>query len=183
MKINHYDSGLVLIEPQIFTDPRGRFFEAYHLRKFDRAGIGVEFVQDNQSTSCPGTIRGLHYQVEPHVQAKLIRVLQGAILDVAVDIRPDSLGFGRVHCIELSAQDCCMLFVPKGFAHGFGVLGDEPAEVLYKCSRFYSPDHARGIRWNDLDLAINWHMSRDPIVSVQDGNNMSFAEYRESCKR
>jgi len=183
MKINHYDSGLVLIEPQIFTDPRGRFFETYHRRKFDRAGKASSSSRTTNRRLAPARSGGLHYQVEPHAQAKLIRVLQGVILDVAVDIRPDSPGFGRVHCIELSAQDCCMLFVPKGFAHGFSVLGDEPAEVLYKCSRFYSPDHTRGIRWDDPDLAIDWHMSREPVVSFQDCTNQTFAEYRESCKR
>ena len=156
MSFNTADiQGLIVIEPQLFGDSRGYFFEAYNQQVFKGAGIDLNFVQDNQSSSGYGVIRGLHYQLAPYAQAKLIRVLVGTILDVAVDIRKGSPTFGKKFAIELSAENKKQLFIPAGFAHGFSVLSDK-AEILYKCDQFYNKQSEGGIIYNDPALAIDW---------------------------
>lgn len=166
--------GALLIEPRLWPDRRGFFFESYNRRAFRDAGITVDWVQDNHSRSCKGVLRGLHYQAPPHAQDKLVRVTAGSVFDVIVDLRDGSPGFGHWFGVELSAANRRMLFVPEGFAHGFCVLS-EAAEVLYKCSDFYAPEAARGILWNDPDLAVAWPLP-DPILSEQDTAHPRFAE-------
>lgn len=146
---------LVIIEPIIFEDERGYFFESYNKIKIQEQGIDINFIQDNQSKSGYGVIRGLHYQLNPHSQTKLVRVLEGSIWDVAVDLRKESSTFGKWFGIELSAENKRQLLVPKGFAHGFSVISRE-AVVFYKCDDFYSPQHERGVIFNDPDLNIDW---------------------------
>ena len=158
--------GLILIEPRILKDPRGIFLESYRRDLFTQNGISEEFVQDNQSCSCFGVLRGLHYQVEPHAQAKLVSVLKGKVFDVAVDIRPDSKTFGKYAGLTLDGERRQMLYVPKGFAHGFCALEDG-TEFLYKVSDYYSPGHERGIIWNDADLGIEWP-KMNYIISEKD---------------
>src|SRR5688572_2762699 len=160
--------GLIIIEPQLFGDSRGYFFEAYNQQVFKGAGIDFHFVQDNQSSSGYGVIRGLHYQLSPYAQTKLIRVLEGTILDVAVDIRKGSPTFGKIFAIELSAENKKQLFIPAGFAHGFSVLSNK-AEILYKCDNFYNKESEGGILYNDPALAIDWqiHAGKE-IVSDKD---------------
>lgn len=148
--------GCFIIEPTIFQDERGYFMESYNEEKFSQAvGQNVHFVQDNQSFSTKGVLRGLHYQCGEHAQAKLVRVLQGQVLDVAVDIRPDSVTYGQYETVILSAENQKQFFVPKGFAHGFLVLS-ETATFFYKCDNFYNAASEGGIIYNDTDLAINW---------------------------
>jgi dTDP-4-dehydrorhamnose 3,5-epimerase len=156
---------VLLIRPRLFQDPRGLFFEAYQLRRYTDSGVQATFVQDNVSFSTKGVLRGLHYQLG-HPQDKLIAVLQGRILDVAVDIRRGSPRFGRWAAVVLSSDDHAQLFIPKGFAHGFCVLS-ETATVLYKCSDYYAPAEERGIRWDCPGLAIDWP-TEDPLVSEKD---------------
>lgn len=161
-------SDLVLIKPDVFKDPRGYFFESYNQNTLQKAGINIEFVQDNQSLSSYGTIRGLHYQLVPFAQSKLIRVLHGRILDVVVDIRRGSTTFGQWYSAELSADNFLQLFIPQGFAHGFSVLS-EHALVFYKTDAFYKKEAERGIRYNDPQLNINWNIpTADFIVSDKD---------------
>jgi dTDP-4-dehydrorhamnose 3,5-epimerase len=160
--------GLLVIEPAIFEDDRGYFFESYNAGKFKKAGLDFTFVQDNQSKSSYGVVRGLHYQIEPHAQTKLVRVLHGSILDVAVDIRKSSPTFGKWMSLEISDSNKKQLLVPKGFAHGFSVLSDT-AVVLYKCDALYAPESERGIIYNDPDLNIDWEINpEDIIVSGKD---------------
>ena len=160
--------GLVVIEPSIFKDDRGYFFESYNAEKFKKSGLKFSFVQDNQSKSSYGVVRGLHYQIEPHAQTKLVRVLQGKILDVAVDLRKDSPTFGKWLSLEISDLNKKQLLIPKGFAHGFSVLSDT-AVVLYKCDALYAPEAERGIIYNDKDLDIDWGIKPiDIIVSKKD---------------
>jgi dTDP-4-dehydrorhamnose 3,5-epimerase len=147
--------GLFVIEPTVFKDPRGYFFESYQEEKLKQKGINVRFVQDNQSKSSYGVIRGLHYQLNPHAQTKLVRVLEGAIYDVAVDIRKGSPTFGQWYGIELSGENTKQLYVPQGFAHGFSVIS-ETAVVMYKCDNLYSPGSEGGILYNDPSLNIDW---------------------------
>ncbi len=154
---------LVLFEPTIWEDDRGYFFESFNDRTFREFGIRTHFVQDNQARSVKGVLRGLHYQIEPFAQAKLVRVLQGAVLDVAVDIRPDSPTYGRHFSVELSAENKRQLFVPRGFAHGYIVLS-ETAEFFYKCDNFYSKAHEGGIIYNDPQLGIDWQLSEAEIL-------------------
>ncbi len=154
-----------IIEPRVFEDDRGYFFEAYRESVFKDAGIEVQFVQDNVSKSYKNTIRGLHYQIE-NPQAKLVQCLKGKILDVAVDLRRDSPSFGNYVAIKLSDVSKRMLFIPTGFAHGFSVLSDE-AIVAYKCSSYYHSKGERGIRWDDPEIRINWDVER-PILSDKD---------------
>lgn len=159
---------LLVFEPLVFEDSRGFFFEAYNQKMFGGAGIECQFVQDNQSRSTYGVVRGLHYQVAPFAQAKLVRALVGSILDVAVDIRKGSPTFGKVFSIELSAANKKQLFIPAGFAHGFSVLS-EVAEVMYKCDQFYSKASEHGIIYNDPTLNIDWQIPMDKaIVSEKD---------------
>ena len=160
--------GLLVFEPKVFEDSRGYFYESYNEKNFAAEGIHIKFVQDNQSKSSYGVIRGLHYQAEPHAQTKLVRVFQGSILDVVVDIRQGSPTYGKVFSIELSADNKKQLLVPKGFAHGFSVLS-ETAEVLYKCDAFYNKESEQGIIYNDRDLNIDWKIPSDKaLVSEKD---------------
>ena len=164
--------GVWLIEPTVWHDERGFFFESYQEAKFAELGIRERFVQDNHARSVQGTLRGLHYQIA-RPQAKLCRVVQGAVLDVVVDVRRGSPTFGR-HAVEvLSAENLRMVYVPPGFAHGYAVL-TETAEFLYKCSDFYSPQHERGVLWNDPALAIDWRIS-SPILSAKDRAHLPLA--------
>jgi dTDP-4-dehydrorhamnose 3,5-epimerase len=160
--------GLLLFEPIVHNDPRGYFFESYNESVFLQQGIDLRWVQDNQSSSQRGVIRGLHFQTPPYAQTKLVRVLSGSILDVAVDIRKGSPTFGAFFSIELTAENKKQLLVPKGFAHGFAVLS-EKAEVLYKCDQFYNKASEQGIFYADPSLAINWMIAHDAaIVSEKD---------------
>lgn len=157
---------LILIEPVVFGDNRGFFLEFYKRSDFFKAGITEEFVQDNHSSSLRGVLRGLHFQKEPEAQGKLLRCIRGEIFDVAVDIRRDSPTFGRWVSVILSEDNKKMLYIPPGFAHGFQVIS-ERAEVLYKTTREYSPEHESGIIWNDPDLKIDWPI-KEPILSKRD---------------
>ncbi len=158
--------GLLIIEPQVFTDPRGYFYESYNKEKFVAAGINIEFVQDNQSLSQKGIVRGLHFQTPPFDQGKLVRVIQGAVLDVAVDIRKNSPTYGQNFSIELSAQNRTMFYIPPGFAHGFETLEDNTI-FLYKCTDVYNKQCEGGLLWNDTDLGIKWQSS-NPLISEKD---------------
>ena len=165
--------GLVVIEPRVFGDTRGSFFEVYRRDLFVAAGINDDFVQDNASSSVRGTLRGLHYQTAPAEQAKLVRVVSGEIFDVAVDLRPGSATYGRWHAETLSAENRRMLYVPTGFAHGFLVTSDR-AEVLYKATAYYAPQLEKGIAWNDASLKIQWpKVGCDYILSDRDRCNPS----------
>ena len=156
--------GLLTIEPKIFADPRGMFYEVYSENRYEEHGIPC-FVQDNHSVSKKGVLRGLHYQVNPG-QGKLVRVTRGEVFDVAVDIRKQSPTYGKWWGLSLSETNNFQLYIPIGFAHGFCVLS-ESAEVLYKCSDYYSPENERGILWNDPDLAIDWPVE-NPTLSEKD---------------
>lgn len=159
---------LVVITPQVFGDERGYFFESYNKNKMIANGIEIDFVQDNQSFSKKGTLRGLHYQNPPYAQTKLVRVLDGEIMDVAVDLRRDSPTYGQHFAIRLTAENKKQLLVPKGFAHGFSVLS-ETAMVMYKCDEFYNKESEGGIRFDDTTLNIDWGMDlKDAIVSEKD---------------
>jgi len=155
--------GLLIFEPIVYEDSRGYFFESYNETIFKQQQVDLRFVQDNQSSSSFGIIRGLHYQLSPHAQAKLVRSLSGSILDVVVDIRKNSPTYGKVFSIELSAENKKQLFIPHGFAHGFSVLS-ERAEVLYKCDQFYSKKSEGGIRFNDPALNIDWKVPLDKVM-------------------
>lgn len=161
--------GCFIVEPAVYHDERGCFFESYNKQKFkDATGLDIDFVQDNQSFSTKGVLRGLHYQIGEAAQAKLVRVGVGSVLDVAVDIRKDSATFGKYISVELSAENKKQLFIPRGFAHGFAVLSDT-AEFLYKCDNFYSKEHECGIIFNDPALNIDWRFPQeDLLVSVKD---------------
>lgn len=158
--------GLLIIEPQVFTDPRGYFYESYNKEKFVASGINIEFVQDNQSLSQKGIIRGLHFQAPPVDQGKLVRVIQGAVLDVAVDIRKNSPTYGQNFSIELTAQNRTMFYIPPGFAHGFETLEDNTI-FLYKCTDVYNKQSEGGLLWNDAELGIKWQNS-NPLISEKD---------------
>jgi dTDP-4-dehydrorhamnose 3,5-epimerase len=159
---------LLIINPTVFEDARGYFFEAYNQNALAAQGITINFVQDNQSFSKRGTLRGLHYQNPPYVQTKLVRVLQGEIIDVAVDIRRESPTYGQHFAIKLSAENKKQLLIPHGFAHGFSVIS-ETAVVLYKCDQFYNKESEGGIRFDDSSLNIDWGMDlKDAIVSDKD---------------
>lgn len=160
--------GLLIFEPKIWGDERGYFFESYNQKVFIAEGISINFIQDNQASSVYGVIRGLHYQLDPYAQTKLIRVLSGSILDVAVDIRKNSPTFGKAYTIELSAENKKQLLVPKGFAHGYSVIS-ETAEVFYKCDEFYNKESEGGIAYNDPALNIDWGVDNDKaIISEKD---------------
>lgn len=158
--------GLLVIRPRVFEDSRGYFFESYNEQLFSEAGVHTHFVQDNQSRSSYGVIRGLHMQKKPHAQAKLLRVLEGAIFDVAVDLREGSATYGKWFGLEITSANHMQLLIPAGFCHGFSVLS-EKATVLYKCDAFYHPESEAGIRYNDPDLAIDWRIPA-ANVSVSD---------------
>jgi dTDP-4-dehydrorhamnose 3,5-epimerase len=156
-------AGLLIFEPAIYKDSRGYFFESYNEKTFLNENIDLRFVQDNQSSSSYGVVRGLHYQLSPHAQTKLVRVLTGTIVDIAVDIRKNSPTFSKVFSIELSAENKKQLLIPPGFAHGFSVLS-ERAEVLYKCDDFYDKESETGIRYDDPQLSIDWKIPDDKII-------------------
>jgi dTDP-4-dehydrorhamnose 3,5-epimerase len=170
--------GLLVFEPRVFEDPRGYFFESYNENTFQDAGISVKWVQDNQSSSVKGVIRGLHYQLPPYAQTKLVRVLRGKILDVVVDIRKGSPTYGQHFSIVLSAKNKNQLLIPKGFAHGFSVLSKK-AEVMYKCDAFYNKESEAGIIYNDPALQIDWQVNDTAaLVSEKDNILPLFADCR-----
>ena len=172
--------GLVVIEPKVFGDSRGYFFESYNSKAFEEAVGDVTFVQDNESMSSYGVVRGLHYQKPPHAQAKLVRVVKGKVLDVAVDLRKDSHTFGRHVAVELSEENHRQLFIPRGFAHGFSVLSDE-AVFQYKCDNYYAPHSEGAIAWDDPDLAIDWRIPAEmAILSEKDRNHPMFKDIKDS---
>lgn len=169
--------GLIVIEPVVFEDSRGYFYESYNERQFRENNIDIRFVQDNQSQSSYGVIRGLHYQKPPYAQSKLVRVLRGAILDIALDLREGSPTFGQSFALELSAENRKQLLIPKGFAHGFSVIS-EVAEVLYKCDEYYVKSSEAGIKYNDPGLKIDWQIpSGKEIISDKDEVLPSFNNY------
>lgn len=155
--------GVVIIEPHVFEDARGYFFESFSQRDFDRQVREVRFVQDNESKSSYGVLRGLHFQKPPHAQSKLVRVVKGAVLDVAVDIRKGAPTFGKHVAVELSAENHRQLFIPRGFAHGFVVLTDEVI-FQYKCDNFYAPQSEGALAWDDPDLGIDWKVPADKLL-------------------
>ncbi len=169
--------GAYLIEPKVFQDERGFFLESYNEKVFAENGIKTKFVQDNHSLSVKkGVLRGLHFQIPPKTQAKLVRVTRGKVRDVIVDIRKNSLTFGKWEGFELSAENFLMLYVPHGFAHGFCTL-EENTEFVYKCDDFYSPEHEGGLIWNDPTLAIDWPI-KDPILSDRDQKWPEFKNFK-----
>ena len=172
--------GVYIIEPHVFEDERGYFFESYNKSKFESSGLYYDFIQDNQSMSSYGTVRGLHFQKGEYAQAKLVRVLEGTVLDVAVDLRKGSVTYGKHVAVELSAENKRQLMIPRGFAHGFSVLS-ETAVFAYKCDNLYCKEAEGGIHFNDPVLAIDWHidMSR-ALTSEKDRMLPSLAEF-ESC--
>ena len=174
MKINKAPlDGVLTIEPKVFSDQRGIFYEVYSDKRFKQHGIPAHFVQDNHSVSVKGVLRGMHYQINPG-QAKLVRVTRGEVFDVVLDIRKDSPTYGKWWSLYLSETNKLQLYVPLGFAHGFCVLS-EFVEFLYKCSDYYSPENERGIIWNDPDLAIDWPIE-NPIISKKDNLYPRFSE-------
>ncbi|MGB7600476.1 MAG: dTDP-4-dehydrorhamnose 3,5-epimerase [Candidatus Sulfotelmatobacter sp.] len=166
--------GAFILEPRVFRDERGFFFESYNQRIMAEAGIVDNFVQDNHSCSSRNVLRGLHYQVK-HPQGKLVRVVEGAILDVAVDLRRSSPTFGRSESVRLSGENKRMFWIPIGFAHGFLVLS-EKAEVLYKATDFYAPEYERTLAWNDPHADIEWPVNGEPIVSAKDQRGVALAD-------
>ena len=167
---------MVVVVPEVFADDRGYFFESYNLQHLMRIGYDFQFVQDNQSLSRYGVVRGLHYQLEPYAQTKLVRVLCGRIFDVAVDIRRESPTFGKWYGVEITGENKYQLLIPKGFAHGFSVISEE-ALVLYKTDNYYHPESERGILYNDADLDIDWKLAADKMtVSERDKELSSFRE-------
>lgn len=167
---------LLVFEPRIFEDSRGYFFESYNEEVFKKEGVAITFIQDNQAQSGYGVIRGLHYQLNPHAQTKLIRVLRGTICDVVVDLRRHSPTYGKTFSIELSAENKVQLLVPQGFAHGYSVLS-ETAEVFYKCDNFWNKESEGGVLYNDVKLNIDWKIPKDKeIVSDKDKHHLPFSE-------
>ena len=160
--INTSIEGVYIIEPTVFKDDRGYFFESWNEQALKDAGIDVHWVQDNESFSTYGVLRGLHYQAAPYTQAKLVRVIKGAVLDVAVDIRKDSSTYGKHVAVELTGQNKRQLFIPRGFAHGVVVLSDE-VTFAYKCDNVWNKESERGIKWNDKDIGIKWGVHEESI--------------------
>lgn len=173
-------SGLYVIEPRVFEDSRGYFFESFNQQNLEEAGIDYQFVQDNQSKSGFGVLRGLHYQLAPKAQTKLVRVLEGNIYDVAVDVRKGSPTYGQWYGMELSAENKKQLLIPKGFAHGFSVLS-ETATVFYKCDEFYAPEYDAGIIYNDPELNIDWKIPVEKVLlSEKDGKLPLFKDAKNN---
>lgn len=171
--------GLMIIEPKVFGDDRGYFYESYLKPKFVEAGITEEFVQDNQSFSEKNIVRGLHFQKPPHAQSKLIRALSGEVYDVAVDMRPDSPTFGKWFGIYLSAENHKIFYIPHGFAHGFCVTSDS-ATLLYKCGDVYNKEAENGVRWDDAELNIDWPIDRSKVIlSDKDAELKTFSEIKK----
>ena len=168
-------NGLMIIQPRVFEDKRGYFFESFNEKAFADAGINIDFIQDNQSLSGAGILRGLHFQAPPFAQAKLVRVIKGAVIDVAVDIRKDSPTYGQHFSIELNENNKTQLLVPAGFAHGFVTLEDNTI-FSYKCSNLYNKESEGGILWNDKDLGIQWNIA-DPVISEKDEILPAFKDF------
>ena len=169
--------GLIIIEPRIFKDARGYFFESFSAQEFEEKVSPTTFVQDNESFSCYGVVRGLHFQKPPFSQAKLVRVIQGAVLDVAVDLRKSSPTYGQHFAVEQTGENHRQLFIPRGFAHGFSVLSDEVL-FQYKCDNYYAPKSEGGILWNDPNLNIDWQIPSDRIIlSDKDTKHPLFKDY------
>lgn len=168
-------SGVLVIQPKVFKDARGYFFESYSKEVFHEHNITDEFVQDNESLSQKGVLRGLHFQNPPHAQVKLVRVISGSVLDVAVDIRKNSPTYGQYFSIVLSASNKTMLYIPEGFAHGFVVLEDNTV-FSYKCSRTYHKESEEGVLWCDPDLNIEWG-EQTPLLSEKDKNAQKFKDF------
>ena len=178
--INTEIEGVYIIEPRVFEDARGYFFESYSKAKFESAGLYYDFIQDNQSKSSYGTVRGLHFQKGEHAQAKLVRVLEGAVLDVAVDLRKDSPTYGKHVAVELSAENKRQLMIPRGFAHGFSVLS-ETAIFAYKCDNLYCKESEGGLCFDDPALGIDWRIDMSKaLTSKKDRLYKPFAEF-ETC--
>jgi len=177
MKMTRTDiEGLVVIEPRVFGDSRGYFFESFSQREFEKEVGQVWFVQDNESKSSYGVVRGLHFQKPPHTQSKLVRVVKGRVLDVAVDLRRDSKTYGKYFSVELTEDNHLQLFIPKGFAHGFAVLSDE-AVFQYKCDEFYAPESEGAIAWNDPDIGVDWQIPEDKVIlSEKDKKHPAFKD-------
>lgn len=173
--------GLFIIEPRVFADDRGYFFESYNKKEFEENSIFIDFVQDNKSHSIKNVIRGLHFQKPPFAQDKLVTVNQGEVIDVAVDLRPDSPTFGQHESVNLSGENKKMFLIPKGFAHGFIALSDT-VDFQYKCSNFYNKESEGGIVWNDPDLNILWNVS-NPIVSDKDQILPKLSEIKEKLMK
>ena len=171
---------VLIVEPRVFTDQRGYFFESYNRSAFEFAGLYYDFVQDNQSKSCYGTVRGLHFQKGEHAQAKLVRVLEGVVLDVAVDIRRGSPTYGKHVAVELSEENKRMLLIPRGFAHGFSVLS-ATAVFAYKCDNLYCRESEGGIRFNDPALGIDWRIEKDKIFTSEKDRVHPFLSEFKSC--
>lgn len=171
--------GLFIIEPDVYGDSRGYFFESFNKRRFEeQTGISVDFVQDNESRSTYGVVRGLHFQKPPHAQAKLVRVVSGRVLDVAVDLREGSPTYGRHVAVELSGENHRQVFIPKGFAHGFSVLSEE-AVFQYKCDDYYAPETEGAVAWDDPDIAIDWRIPADDmILSEKDKKHPRLSELK-----
>ncbi len=160
--------GVVIIEPQVFFDDRGYFFESFSQQRFNEQVVPITFVQDNESKSSYGVLRGLHFQKPPFAQSKLVRVVKGKVLDVAVDLRKDSLTFGQYESVVLSEENKRQFFIPQGFAHGFAVLSEE-AIFQYKCDNYYAPQSEGSVRWNDPTIGIDWQLpEKDIILSAKD---------------
>ena len=172
-------SGLLVIEPDVFGDSRGYFMESFSLRRFrELTGLDIDFVQDNESKSSYGVVRGLHFQRPPHAQSKLVRVVRGRVLDVAVDLRESSPTYGKHYAIELSGDNHLQMFIPKGFAHGFAVLSDE-AVFQYKCDEYYAPESEGAVAWDDPDLAIDWMLPKEDIrLSDKDKSNPNLKNHK-----
>lgn len=165
-----------ILEPRVFGDERGYFFESFSAREFEEKVLGTRFVQDNESASCYGVVRGLHYQRAPHAQSKLVRVVRGCVLDVAVDIRRGSPTYGQHVAVELSEQNHRQLFIPRGFAHGFAVLSEQ-AVFQYKCDNYYAPECEGGIAWDDPALGIDWRVPAEHVIlSAKDSNRHTLAQ-------
>ncbi len=171
--------GVLIVEPRVFGDARGYFFESFNVRDFkEQTGIDVTFVQDNESRSSHGVVRGLHFQLPPYAQSKLVRVVEGRVLDVAVDIREGSPTYGHHVAVELSAENKRQFFLPKGFAHGFAVLSDT-AIFQYKCDNYYHPEAEGAIAWNDPTLAIDWKLNpADVLLSEKDRHHPNFTDFK-----
>lgn len=176
--INTDIEGLLIVEPRVFGDARGYFFESFSVRDFAAAtGLDINFVQDNESRSRYGVVRGLHFQLPPYAQAKLVRVVEGSVLDVAVDVRRGSATYGKNVAVELSADNKRQFFIPKGFAHGFAVLS-ETAVFQYKCDEYYHPEAEGAIAWDDPQLAIDWRIpAADVLLSDKDRCHPMFSQF------
>ena len=172
-------TGLLIIEPEVFGDKRGFFVETYNKKRYQESGIEPEFVQDNLSKSAKGVLRGLHMQKEPYAQGKLVQVITGAVLDVAVDARPNSPTYGQWESVELSEENKKQFWIPAGFLHGFVSLRDDTI-FNYKCTKLYNPESEVGVIWNDKDLQIDWQLEKygidQPIISEKDQKGIAFNE-------